>query len=293
MVRTRRSIDEEARVRLISGPGTDAFLTDRPIAGQVEGELLDELFTWGTEVARRALVVGLEDGGFIALELARRGIFVTVVEPDESLHQPVMAAAEAEHFLIRMNFYASDYMKREFASSGFDLAIFYSVLSRYNEPLVVLKKAARELRAGGRVFARIRVRPPMDRVNKLVSPLVKLFDKIPGAVGARQKMTDALERMPVASSVMALPDSAELLEDIAGVFKIERHVQRHLIAPMVGWVGVQPAVPGFARSLVKRCVPAFVKADQMVVKAAKGRPIANHLYIFGLKELGLGHTFRV
>lgn len=293
MVRTRRSIDEEARVRLVSGPGTDAFLSDRPIAGQMEGELLDELFTWGTEVARRALVVGLEDRGYIALELARRGIFVTVVEPDESLHEPVKAAAEAEHFMIRMNFYASDYMKREFASSGFDLAVFYSVLSRYNEPLVVLKKAARELRAGGRVFARIRVRPPMDGVNKLVAPVIKMIDKVPGAAGVRQKVADAFERLPGAVSVMALPESAELLEDIAGVFKIERHVQRHLIAPVVGWVGVQAAVPGFARNVVKRCLPAFVKADKLVVKAAGGRPIANHLYIFGLKELGLGHTFRV
>jgi hypothetical protein len=92
---------------------------------------------------------------------------------------------------------------------------------------------------------------------------------------------------------MALPESAELLEDIAGVFKIERHVQRHLIAPVVGWVGVQTKIPEFARNVVKRCLPAFVKADKMVVKAAGGRPIANHLYIFGLKELGLGHTFRV
>ena len=293
MVRTRRSIEEEARVMLVSGPGTDAFLADRPMAGQMEGAAIDELLAWGTETARRALVVGLEDRGHIALELARRGVFVTVVEPDESLHEPVKAAAEADHCLIRVNFFASDYMKREFASSGFDLAIFYSSLSRYNEPLVVLKKAARELRAGGRVFARIKVRPAMGRVKDFVGPLVEKADKIPGVPGLRTKVMDAVGRMPVVSKLVGLPDAGDMLEDIATVFKIEKVEKHHILAPLVGWAGVQQRVPEAARSLVRKALPAAMKVDEAVIKAAGDRLIATHLYVYGAKELGLGHTFRV
>ncbi len=297
MVRTRRSIEEENRVMLVSGPGTDAFLADDDVAAMMEGESIDEMLKWGTEVARRALVVGLEDRGRIALELARRGVFVTVVEPDESLHEPVRMAAEAEHKSIQLTFFASDYMKREFQSSGFDLAIFYSVLSRYNEPLVVLKKAARELRAGGRVFARIRVRPDMSAVRTKVDPLLKKIDDVPkmaelrGKVGG--KVTGTVERLPVVSRLAALPDAGDLLKDVAGIFKIERHEQRHLLAPLVGWAGTWHRLPAPARRLVVKVLPVVGRVDGVVVKAAKSRLVATHLYIYGLKELGLGHTFRV
>lgn len=282
---------------LVSGPGIDRFLQDDGLSGQIEGDAIDQMLAWGCETARRALVVGLEDRGRIALELARRGVFVTVVEPDESLHEPVRAAAEAEHFMIRLNFYASDYMKREFASSGFDLAIFYSALSRYNEPLVVLKKAARELRAGGKVFARIRVRPAMGKIRGHVAPIIdKVTEKavrVPGFVTARDRIINAIERLPLVSRFVGLPDAGDMLEDLAGVFKIERVEKRHLLAPVVGWAGIQEVVPVAARSLVRKAVPAVVKADQAMLRAAGDRLVATHLYVYGAKELGLGHTFRV
>lgn len=282
---------------LVSGPGTDAFLADDPISAQMEGEAIDEMLKWGTEVARRALVVGLEDRGRIALELARRGVFVTVVEPDESLHEPVRMAAEAEHRSMQLTFFASDYMKREFQSSGFDLAIFYSVLSRYNEPMVVLKKAARELRAGGRIFARIMVRPELTGIRKHIDSIIQKIDGVPKLAELRGKLvgkvSGTVERLPVVSRLAALPDAGELLQEVAGVFKIERHEQRHILAPVFGWAGTYRKFPGLARKAVARAIPMVVRVDGAVVKAAGPRLVASHLYIYGLKELGLGHTFRV
>ncbi len=282
---------------LVSGPGTDAFLADETVAGQMEGDAIDEMLKWGTEVARRALVVGLEDRGRIALELARRGVFVTVVEPDESLHEPVRMAAEAEHKSIQLTFFASDYMKREFQTSGFDLAIFYSVLSRYNEPMVVLKKAARELRAGGRVFARIRVRPDMAVIQKRVGPVVEKIDSVPKLAELRGKVTgkvtETVEKLPLVSRLVALPDAGALLEDVKGVFKVERYEQHHFLAPLVGWAGTWAKLPAPVRGLVLRWLPVASKVDGVVVKQAGAHLVATHLYIYGLKELGLGHTFRV
>lgn len=284
MVRTMRSIEEEARVHRLAGMSGEAFLADAGLADLLEGDVLKDLIAWGTDGVRRALVVGLEDRGRLPLALAKAGVFVTIVEPDESLHEPVKVAADAARCAIQMNFYASDYMKRDFAASGFDLAVFYATLSNYNEPLVVLKKAARELRAGGRLFARVRVRPSL-------APVARLVGRLPRGAEVVRKAGELLARVPRVQSVLGLPDGAALLEGAAEVFKIERTVRYHLVAPVLGRLGANPAVPG--RQWLAKGVPAVVRADALALRFRPLAPLATHLAIFGVKELGLGRTFRL
>lgn len=286
MVRTLRSIEEEARVHRVSGPGTDAILADPGLSDLLEGERLAALLSWAKDGARRALVVGLEDRGRIALELAKAGIFVTIVDPDERLQKPVMDAADEARCSIRMNFYASDYMKREFAASGFDLIIFFSALGRYNEPIVVLKKASRELRAGGRVYGRLRVRPPVE-------PILARVRKIPGAPAVLAKAAELVARLPGVSVVAALPEADEFLADVGEVFKVEKSARFHLAAPVVAWLSREPRVPAPAHDLLARALPAALKADRLVLRAGPARVLATHLEFFGCKELQLGKTFRV
>lgn len=281
MVRTKRSIEEEARVRRVSGQNREDYLANPEVADLLEGEILRELFAWGTEGVRRALVVGLEDQGRIALELVKTGVFVTVVEPDESLHEPVLQAAGNRG--IQLNFYASDYMKRDFASSGFDMAIFYSTLASYNEPLVVLKKAARELRAGGRVFARVRVRPTL-------APIERLLGKIPHASKVTDKIGELVAHVPSIQAVLSLPDGAALLEGAGEIFKIERSIKYHLIAPVIGQLGVKPNA---GQQLMKKALPLAIKVDNVALKAKPLTLFATHLAFFGSKELGLGKTFKL
>ena len=281
MVRTKRSIEEEARVRRVSGQNREEYLANPEVADLLEGEILKELFAWGTEGVRRALVVGLEDQGRIALELVKAGVFVTVVEPDESLHEPVLQAAGNRG--IQLNFYASDYMKRDFASSGFDMAIFYSTLASYNEPLVVLKKAARELRAGGRVFARVRVRPTL-------APIEQLLGKIPHASKVTDKIGELVAPVPSIQAVLSLPVGAALLEGAGEIFKIERSIKYHLIAPVIGQLGVKPNA---GQQLMKKALPLVIKVDNVALKAKPLALIATHQAIFGSKELGLGKTFKL
>lgn len=284
MVRTMRSIEEEARVHRLSGMSGEAFLADADLADVLEGDILKDLIAWGTDGVRRALVVGLEDQGRLPLALAKAGVFVTIVEPDESLHEPVKAAADAARCAIQMNFYASDYMKRDFAASGFDLAVFYAALSNYNEPLVVLRKAARELRAGGRLFARVRVRPSL-------APVARMVGRLPHGAEIIQKAGELAARVPRVQSVLGLPDGAALLDGAAEVFKIERTVRYHLIAPVLGRLGAHPAMPG--RQWLAKAVPAAVRADALALRIRPLAFLASHLAIFGVKELGLGRTFRL
>jgi len=284
MVRTMRSIEEEARVHRVAGAQEETFLADAALADVLEGDVLKDLLAWGTDGVRRALVVGLEDRGRIALALAKAGVFVTVVEPDESLHGPVKAAADAARCAIQLNFYASDYMKRDFAASGFDLAVFYATLSRYNEPLVVLKKAARELRAGGRLFARVRVRPSL-------APIARLVGRLPRGAEVVGKAGALAARVPKVQAVLALPDGGALLDGAGEVFKIERTIRFHLVAPLLGRLGMAPNVPG--RPWIQRAVPVAVRADALALRARPLTHLATHLAIFGVKELGLGKTFRL
>lgn len=283
MVRTVRSIEEEARVRLVSGPGLDESLSDPDLLDVLEGPVVQRVVTWAADGGRRALVVGLEDRGRIALALASAGLFVTVVDPDERLHDAVRAAADEARCGIRLNFYASDYMKREFATSGFDVAVFFSVLSRYNEPIVVLKKAARELRAGGRVFARVRVRPPASLVRKALAR-APAVDRVAGQVAAR--VSSFASRLPGVASVTGLPDAAALVEQASEVFKVETVERRHLVAPLVGWAARRNAA-------LARVLPAAMRADEVLFRVPGASLLATHVLLWGTKELGLGRTFRV
>lgn len=282
MVRTRRSMEEEARVHRIGGMGTDTWLADEDLTEAIEGRTVEALLEWGRDNVRRALVVGLEDRGRIALELAKAGVFVTVVEPDEALHEPVKAKADEAKCSIRLSIFASDYMERNFASSGFDLAVFYSVLSRYNEPIIVLKKASRELRAGGRVFARIRVRPPMDKA-------LKYLEKIPKSDVVLEKLSEFVARIPALNSYTAFPDVGTFLKELEGVFKVERVERLHLLAPVAGHI----AGRGGVMAGVVRLLGPLTRLDEAVLKIPNVNSAATHLVVFGTKELGLGKTFSV
>jgi len=279
MVRTLRSIQEEARVKQIRDAGSDAALADPAMLEALEGKTLQEMLAWAKDGARRALVVGLEDRGRIALELAAAGVFVTIVDPDESLHAPVMKAAEEARCSIRVNSYVSEYMTREFTSSGFDVATFFSVLSRYNEPMIVLKKAARELRAGGRLFARVRVRPGVEPVLQKLRR-IPLWDKATALI---------LRRVPMMREFLSLPDAGQLLAEVGEIFKVEHCDREHLLAAEV--IGLSRSGPLWSRDALSRAVPLALKIDATAMKIPQVDRLATHLVLYGLKELGLGKTF--
>ena len=280
MVRTVRSVEEEARVKLVGGVGIDECLADPDLLDALEGGTLDELIGWASDGTRRALVVGLEDRGRIALALAQKGLFVTVVEPDESLHEAVRKAADEGKFGIRLNFYASDYMKREFQTSGFDVAIFFSSLARYNEPVVVLKKAARELRAGGRVFARVRVRPSLGVMHLIES-------RIPKAAPYLQKVGVALGKLKPVAKILAVPDAAAFLAGVEESFKVERVVRYHLSAPFVAAMGARGSKEA------RGALPKALRVDRAILKSTFGALLATHVAVYASRELQLGKTFRV
>ncbi len=285
MVRTVRSIEEEARVRRVAGVGLDRYLSRADFLDAVDGRVLRDLREWASEGVRRVLVVGLEDHGGVALSMAAAGLFVTVVDPDEAVVAAVRGKAEAEKCALRMNFYSSDYMQKEFTSSGFDLAVFLSALSRYNEPLVVVRKAARELRAGGRFFGRIRVRPPLPGPGAWL-------DRVPLGRAWRARARAAASRVALLERWMAIPDAGGFLAGLSDVLKVDRVERVHLAAPLLAAVGLD--LPGEAtRAATVRALKVLAEAeDRVLSRATPARFLASYLVVFATKELGLGKTFR-
>jgi len=281
MVRTLRSIEEEARVRQVYGPGVDACLADRETMDALEAHTVADLMRWSAEGVRRVLVVGLEDRGRVALAFARINLFVTVVDPDEALVNEVRAAAEEAKCAQRMNFYASDYMHREFMVSGFDLAVFFAALSRYNEPMVVLRKAERELRAGGKLFARIRVRPAIrvPRVPAAAAPHVGRVSAWLGKVS---------NRVPGLSRYLALPGADRFLAELGEVLKVERVERSHLFAGAVARLAQSLKPAGID---IGGAVPVASRADEAILGSGPLRSLSTHMVVYAVKELGLGKTF--
>ncbi len=286
MVRTVRSIEEEARVRRVAGVGWDRYLARAEFAEALEGRILRDLREWAAEGVRRVLVVGLEDHGGLALAMASAGLFVTVVDPDEAVVTAVREKAEAERCALRMNFYSSDYMQKEFSSSGFDCAVFLSALSRYNEPVVVVKKAARELRAGGRFFGRIRVRPPLPRPGAW-------FDRAPAVKHWMARAREVASRVAFLERFMAIPEAQEFLAALSGVLKVERAERVHLVAPFLAGVG--SGLPGeTVRAAFLQALRTIARTeDKVLARVPAAASLGTYLVVFATKELGLGRTFRV
>lgn len=286
MVRTVRSIEEEARVRRVWGVGWDRYLSRGDFLQALDGRVLRDLREWASEGVRRVLVVGLEDRGGLALSMAAAGLFVTVVEPDEAVVTAVRGKAEAERCALRMNFYASDYVQKEFSSSGFDLAVFLSALSRYDEPLVVVKKAARELRAGGRFFARVRVRPAVPGAGAW-------FDRVPRLRDWKVRARETASRVALLDRWMSIPSADDFVAGLAGVLKVERAERVHLMAPVLAAIGSD--LPGEGtRAAAVRAIGALAGAEERILsRVSPARFLASYLVVFATKELGLGKTFRL
>jgi len=284
MVRTLRSIEEEARVHRVRGPGLDRWFQDDALRRLLEGEAWDQTMTFLQDGTRRVLAGGLEDGGQAALELLRNGKFVTVVDPDEEAVARLQRQAQEARCDLRLHAIACDYMKREFAAGGFDAAFFPAMLCRYNEPLVVLRKAARELRVGGRVAFRMPVRPSGMSLRQ-VATRWKTLDRWASRAG------QGAQKLPALRALLEIPDRRGFLEQVGEVFRVARAIPMHLLAPLAGSLAVTGPEP--VASLARKAVPLLDRLDRILSSRDPFSRLAGTLLVHGTKELQLGRTFQV
>ena len=275
MVRTRRSIEEEARVRWLEEPCLDPLSAQ----GRVQEALIERVVQWGGTRGKRALVVGLEDGGRIALGLLRKGLFVTVVDPSQEAIASLKEAAEKEKIGLGLNTFADSYMSRDFSISSFDLVVIYAALNHFSEPFVVVRKAKREMKVGARFFGRINTRPeiPLDKL-----PLHKIPQRITGIVG---KVWERLKATSVFSIYSQWPTAQMALEGFKQEFSVEDVV---LVNPLVVTTGVVTSKLGLSISRVEGLLSPL---EERIPEPWRMR-LGGSLGVFALKERELGRTFK-
>jgi len=284
MVRTLRSIEEEGQVHQVRGPGLDRWFGDADLRRLLEGEEWVRTMAFLQDGTRRVLVVGLEDGGEAALELLRAGKFVTAVDSDEAVVNGLQEQAREARCDLRLHAIACDYMKREFASGGFDAVFFPSVLGRYNEPLVVLRKAARELRVGGRIAFRIPVRPSTEGLTRVLS-------RLPGMDRVLARVGEEVRKVPALQALAEIPDHREFLAQVAGVFRVETVIPMHLLTPLAGTLALTG--PASVASLARKALPWLHRLDRVAAAREPLRGLTGILLVHASKELQLGRTFQI
>jgi len=277
MVRTKRSIDEEQRVRLLDQPLADPLVLRGEWTQAFTGKLMDRVVKWGARPSKRVLVVGLEDKGDLAMRFLRKGMFVTVVDPDKTKIDALNQMADAEGVGLKLNAFADEYISRQFAISSFDLICMFSILSRYSEPFVVIRKAKRELKTAAQIFARFRTRPDIKIPDRVT---------IPGFVGRMAKKISDIAGLE--DLILRLPTNAMVMEAMEKEFSVKETIATDTLAlPLalaVGKLGLNLPVEkasGILNELETRIPGRF-------------RYLAGGtLSVFATKEKELGSTFSV
>ena len=275
MVRTKKSIDEEQRVQLFDQPFADpVFLRMKWTKAFTHG-LVDRVVKWGSRPSKRVLVVGLEDGGDLAMRFLKLGMFVTVVDPDRAKVDALNRLADAAGTGLKLNAFVDEYVSRQFAISSFDLVCLFSILSRYSEPFVVVRKAKREMKTAAQLFARFRTRPDIG-----------LPQRLPAFVGRfAKKVSDFAD---LENYLFRLPTASLVIQEMENEFKVQDIISMDtLTLPLtltIGRLGL-PLPVDRAEGLIHGLETRIPERFRQV--------IGGSISVFATKEKELGTTFSV
>jgi ubiquinone/menaquinone biosynthesis C-methylase UbiE len=304
MVRTRRSIEEENRVHLVSGRRIPSYIEIEEIAENFNSEIYDEIIAWGSAPNKKALVIGLEDHGRIALMLLKKGMFVTAVDKDEPKITALLDEIQKQSLGLRFNHYVKDYMKIEFATTGFDLAVIPFALNRYNEPLVVLRKTKRELKIGGKCFVRFLIKPDIPlSAGKIISGNQSGKNTnnrfLSGAIEKSGKFLSKTLSNPYAEKIRN--SLSKLVSERTGFhylneeIKKEFRIEKSVVSPPFSSFAADFAHKkgGYLRKFLLHNLKTIIKSEDYFLKKFPLNPFCNSVSFFLNKELELGKTFRV
>jgi SAM-dependent methyltransferase len=140
---------------------------DRRVPGWIEqsrfrrsmdAEVIAELSAMEWKNGGRVLAVGVAED--VLLWLLQEASHVTVVEPVPAIAQRLQAAIQGRADIRSLTWHAKAYGAISFEANTFDLTVLLDEFNHYADPVNCGRKAARELRIGGRLLSRATLRPP-------------------------------------------------------------------------------------------------------------------------------------
>lgn len=148
----------------------------------------------------------------VAVHAMGRGLYVTVVESDQERMSTFLEPLKAAGYDQSVSWDRRPYESIEFVASSYNYVICWEgIPTAFPDPLLFFKKVRRELKAGGTLYLRAKVRQsPADAFPMLRTS----WEKLPGAM--REKLT----------SVAALIEARLPSTDVPLSATIEKYAER-------------------------------------------------------------------
>lgn len=276
MIQLRSALEELGRIRR-TDVGYPAWQSDPSVREQLDGPTRAGLLDKAPSPGQKALLLGAS-WPRLAVDLAERGVFVTVADDDARRNTEVSRLAGSAGQLGRITVTGEDYKDTNFEASAFNLIVAWDTLNTYSEFEPLLKKIVRELKAGGRLFLRVWVRPEpgsrrgLRRALRSVLPLLESANAdVLAADTFLMPERGALDRISVLSA----------LEKLLVVHGVE---PQHAIA-----ADLADLIAGVAPGLLPALSSAMA-LDRRILVARPG--LARFLAVGAVKEKQLGRVFR-
>jgi hypothetical protein len=218
----------------------------------------------------------------IAVHAMGRGLYVTVVESDVQRMEAFLEPLKAAGFDQSVSWDRRPYESIEFLSSSYNYVIRWDgIPPAFSDPALFFKKVRRELKAGGTLFLRTKVRHgPADAFPALKSS----FDKLPA--GLKEKLTQATATL----------EATFAKGDIPLVATVQKWADRFLDFEAVDPLSVMGSqltrlprdVRGPFQALPPQLFALFTKVDDILSASKSGKLLpATALFTFAkTKEFG-------
>ncbi len=277
MIQLRSAIEELGRLQVREDACWPAWSVDESLRETLDGTIRRRLLELAPAKGQKALLIG---AGWprLAVDLAERGVFVTVVDPDPERIATISRLAGQAGHLGRVTVTTDDYKSRAFEPSAFNFVAAWDSLERYTAVEPLIKKVLRELKAGGRLFVRARVKSQRSEREDLRRKLRAVLPLISG--GDVSALAEDSFLMPTHGAV----DRAELLEPIDRLLVVDEIRWHHRLASDLAdvAVGALPALRGL--------VPLAQTLDERLL--GRDDELARFVMITATKEKQLGRVFR-
>ncbi len=232
----------------------------------------------GPDEDQRVLAAGV--GPHEITQWLHRGCQVSVVEDDPERARAILRAA-GPRWAGRLNVQARAWGDVRFERASFDVIVLNGELNRYGHAINAGRKAARELKMGGRLLVRLTVEP----LDASVRGTREAIDRLPGALRHRAHRAASRLRRGVLGEKWTV-DAHALLEGIADIARPEETRRFHALPTVLLAAAAARLRPGPTRR-------AALGALRRAVAAERGQehPTAVTVCAECVKDVGLGRVF--
>jgi hypothetical protein len=229
----------------------------------------------------------------VAMDLAGRGLFITVLDTDRSRLDRLLTMARErgleQSFSVDMRPYASI----EFLSSSFNVILAWEGIPSDMPPPLFFKKSRRELKAGNSVYLRVTPLPPLTEF-----PLPPSIKRMAAASGPGRQFIKTLDGLAQGlarrwSGAAAL--SIPLLNEAAGgylqpgdVLPISILSHKLSSVPMAG-----PVLSRWSQKTLGDASSTGGSLEDRLARHPNAVPWASSVFLIYSKTLEFGRVFRV